>query len=703
MLTISELSVCGFRGFNLRRNFVFDRPVTVLFGQNHLGKSSTLNAIEWALFGHQCIGKSTEIPERKGWEVKNKFSETGCEVSLSFDNGGGQYRLERKFTGKRTKYDDSLRVTLPSGTECVGTDAETHLSILRDATFGDFSASAYQHQESLRSLLVAEPKNRNEALTRLLGLAHYSDFITAINAAKLGKQAKDIDGQFGRISTAVRARRGILERELEGLCENSEIALAGPEVDEGIRAAAVIHTAITQFADKDGITVSMPEMPVDLDTLMSFCTAVDDNVADLRSKLPMMQEQATLFEQLAAYRDMIERHKVIEDEYHALRADISSLGHSPQSSPSTIRTTEEIQDLECGFAETVLMSSAFTLLTSDHTIDHECPLCGGNAPGLLTELQEQRRAGAMGSGESSPDLFAAIRDTRYILTDLADRQAALETKETAFGIACEQLLGPGEGGARPSVEMIKSAHATCQERLQVLSEHIKSRQQSLTDIADDISSLRDRLRVFAITSEMHALDHISTTTEYINAERVYDRVSTIAHDARVIRQASSQAAQNHAREIIKIIGPIIVHNFLRISDHRTCEGITISVGKQGTTGLNTYSFVDADGVDVLPLLSQGDLNALALATFLALGASNKQTSHFGFVMLDDPSQSLASDHKRRLAILLNEMSHDRQIVISTMDTEFAQLVGTTSNHAQTQYTFTDWSTGEGPSVTRGSL
>ena len=60
MLGLRRLKVAGFRAFKEERRFDFDRPAILLFGENHAGKSSTLNAIEWCLFGtKECVGRGT--------------------------------------------------------------------------------------------------------------------------------------------------------------------------------------------------------------------------------------------------------------------------------------------------------------------------------------------------------------------------------------------------------------------------------------------------------------------------------------------------------------------------------------------------------------------------------------------------------------------------------------------------------------------
>lgn len=72
MLIPTRLTVRGFRGFVGEQTFEFSSPATILSGENHCGKSSTLNAVEWCLFGDQCKGKETNIRERVGWVVQNQ-------------------------------------------------------------------------------------------------------------------------------------------------------------------------------------------------------------------------------------------------------------------------------------------------------------------------------------------------------------------------------------------------------------------------------------------------------------------------------------------------------------------------------------------------------------------------------------------------------------------------------------------------------
>src|SRR5262249_180345 len=104
-----------------------------------------------------------------------------------------------------------------------------------------------------------------------------------------------------------------------------------------------------------------------------------------------------------------------------------------------------------------------------------------------------------------------------------------------------------------------------------------------------------------------------------------------------------------------------------------------------------------------PILSQGDLNALALAIFLGLATAGNETSTFDFLILDDPSQSLGADHKKHLAKLLAHVARHKKLIVSTMDTEFHEYLVDCMTRGRGQYHFGKWTPDEGPTITMEDL
>jgi ABC-type cobalamin transport system ATPase subunit len=94
-----------------------------------------------------------------------------------------------------------------------------------------------------------------------------------------------------------------------------------------------------------------------------------------------------------------------------------------------------------------------------------------------------------------------------------------------------------------------------------------------------------------------------------------------------------------------------------------------------------------------------EAGALALAIFLGLAASNKDSGTFGFVLMDDPSQSLDSEHKKQLVRVLNEVASQKRLVLSTMDREFRDCLAAELTKAKTEYVFEAWTPEKGPTIT----
>ncbi|WKT97472.1 AAA family ATPase [Micromonospora soli] len=106
----------------------------------------------------------------------------------------------------------------------------------------------------------------------------------------------------------------------------------------------------------------------------------------------------------------------------------------------------------------------------------------------------------------------------------------------------------------------------------------------------------------------------------------------------------------------------------------------VELGAMTLTGANTGRRVvvpvSVDGADNgtgLGVMSQGELHALALATFLPRGCAAE--SPFRFIVLDDPVQSMDPAKVEGLARVLAELAEQRQVVVFTHDTRLPDALG----------------------------
>jgi hypothetical protein len=92
--------------------------------------------------------------------------------------------------------------------------------------------------------------------------------------------------------------------------------------------------------------------------------------------------------------------------------------------------------------------------------------------------------------------------------------------------------------------------------------------------------------------------------------------------------------------------------------------------RQGKVLLNVS--VDDLGAPAYSVMSQGELHSLALSLFIP--RATHEASPFGFLVIDDPVQSMDTQKVEGLATVLSECARHRQVVVFTHDTRLEQAI-----------------------------
>ncbi|MGW9301691.1 AAA family ATPase [Streptomyces cyaneofuscatus] len=82
--------------------------------------------------------------------------------------------------------------------------------------------------------------------------------------------------------------------------------------------------------------------------------------------------------------------------------------------------------------------------------------------------------------------------------------------------------------------------------------------------------------------------------------------------------------------------------------------------------------VDDLGAPAYSVMSQGELHSLALSLFIP--RATHEASPFGFLVIDDPVQSMDTQKVEGLATVLSECARHRQVVVFTHDTRLEQAI-----------------------------
>ncbi|WP_405796197.1 AAA family ATPase [Streptomyces sp. NBC_01506] len=109
-----------------------------------------------------------------------------------------------------------------------------------------------------------------------------------------------------------------------------------------------------------------------------------------------------------------------------------------------------------------------------------------------------------------------------------------------------------------------------------------------------------------------------------------------------------------------------------------CESSSVSLGdialkgtaRQGSVRLDVS--VDDQEAPAYSVMSQGELHSLALSLFIP--RATHDNSPFGFLVIDDPVQSMDAQKVEGLATVLSESARHRQVVVFTHDTRLEEAI-----------------------------
>ncbi|MEU8224759.1 hypothetical protein [Kribbella sp. NPDC048915] len=122
-----------------------------------------------------------------------------------------------------------------------------------------------------------------------------------------------------------------------------------------------------------------------------------------------------------------------------------------------------------------------------------------------------------------------------------------------------------------------------------------------------------------------------------------------------------------------------IWSHLRKESNVDLDAISLS-GQRKMGKVNLAARVDGEPADALPVMSQGELNAVALALFLPRATS--ATSPLRFVVLDDPVQAMDPEKVDGLTEVLVEYAKDRQVVVFSHDDRLTESVRRTAPDAR---------------------
>jgi DNA repair exonuclease SbcCD ATPase subunit len=277
--------------------------------------------------------------------------------------------------------------------------------------------------------------------------------------------------------------------------------------------------------------------------------------------------------------------------------------------------------------------------------------------------------------------------------DLTHAENQLAAARTQVG----KLIGKDLASDDDPLALVGRELEQIKEALEELEQALRDKQRKLGEVDDELERLSLIHDILELEDKGKIIEQVRSSPEYCRLEALKDHLAEFVRDVQQIKAAISKAATSEAQKRLTAAETTIDDYFRRIADNPAIDCLRLNVQADQRTGRNSYDFTDRDGRDLVPVLSQGDMNALALAIFLGL-ASTADANRFGFVMLDDPSQSLGSQHKAQLAEVLSEVLAKKTVILSTMDVELRQLLHEKVTKEAQTYLFSNWTQENGPKI-----
>jgi DNA repair protein SbcC/Rad50 len=721
VLKPKNVSVRGFRGVTETRRVDFQKPLVLFCGENHQGKSSLVNSLEWALYGDDCTGSDTGIRERVDWEIANRhFEPRQVEVEVELADGDGSYVVLRKLArrARRAGLQEELTLTLPDGATLLGDAATEKLGTLLGASYRDFACTVYQHQEAIRAVLTQQAKDRNDGIDRLLGLSDYRNLQDGIEAAKIPAHQRElgslVDAFTAKIDTALQTRENDLKTKRVTALECGLIAAELNEKGAIVLAKRAL-LALGAFAAEAKLPAPTCALPASWKESNIFKKKAKTEIERLRAGLPearhqagQLQKRTTLLNLQSAYEGKKQGHdtalKAIA-EFDKQNGSETQLDARLQKLAGE-RTAEEERQRQAN-ARARLVREAIDFIEKAGTTgaDSPCPLCGTEAANPLEHLRR----------EWESVIERQIQDIEAKLTALKGQQASLEAlieqhkrvggeltsaKEqlTTARAKVGKFLGKELAANDDPLALLARELDQVKTTLDGLERALLEKQQKLGAVAEDLDRLGVLHDILELEEKGKIIEQIRSSAEYRDLEELKERLAEFVGDVKEIKAAISKAATSEAQKRLTAAEKTIDGYFRRIADNPAIKRLKLLVEADARTGRNSYDFTDHDGRDLRPVLSQGDMNALALAIFLGLACSADEANRFGFVMLDDPSQSLGSRHKAKLAEVLSEVLAKKTVILSTMDVELRQLLDAAVTKERQTYLFSNWTPDGGPRI-----
>ena len=684
---LDSLEVEGFRGYlKPIRHDVGEKSV-LIFGPQGSGKSSTLNAIEWGLFGKIAYFKSAE--SKSDIELINSRAlNLECRVTISLKNEESFIKITRT---KKTNSKES-EVTVKAGNITrAGREAEDFLFSELGLTFDDFYRSIYLHQESIRAIITDDPRNRDEAIDRLLGLEKARDIIGSIPMSKVKSVIEELTTQRDKITAKLQGAIQQISEEVKKA--ESEAQKEGFQDDQLTSSQVSLMLGELQGKLNKLSSESQLESPNILlggsnDAVLKSITRSKTFLRQCRKRIIEITGVDDLREKQSRLKQVSKDLKRITNDVETktkdanlIKQEFGGVTKIEESIEAATKELEELNNKQEALDVSIKLAKDALFFFEDPSIT-SCPVCKqpivrGEVKKHLDEIVESVK------DQKANEIYENIKSLNDMKKTLFTKKEDLQRLEKSLTELKKELDSIAE-----KVKELTTMEVRVEEIEKVVDETLSSLQtkidqsnkvyQKRNELIEEVDLHVDRIKVVTTVllkrEEYQAMEKRSREEieESKGISQAIREVESFKSQLETLVRVLSNVQTSSATQSISETQDEVTKLYLRLRAHPYFDRLSISVTSKNVSGVqkNTY-LIKASSVEesrdtfVSSRFSTGQINCAALAIFLSL--AKLSSNGIGFVMLDDPSQSLDLDHSEGLSEILAEVGDERQVILATQD------------------------------------
>jgi len=641
MLRLKQLKIKNCRGIRDGPNLAFETGGLFLCGDNGTGKSSYIDAIE-KILTNKCLALESGTLglswKKHGAHIK---SNGNPEIELIVTDGNKEYSISEKQDPK--KYPTNIRSFLDS--------AKIHPFIL--------------HRKTLLDFVNAKPSERYKAIEGFLQLDEFREF-----EQNLKELLNDCNTKYN----VADSRKEENVRELQ-------IRLALPS-DSPVDTQTCIVQVNQQLSG-----LGIPSLKT-LDDIPDRLKKIDDNITSLK-------HDENLQKWTASYTILKEfqKNEIIEPAGRNY-ADIRD------------QLLKKLSGIKGHFYAEVLEQGLRWI--QEDNLDR-CPLCNNSIKAdEVTRYVENRI-------RENEEIIALTNDQdkkrrTFVSILTSNRNILQKFKESLLDGLDSQLLERLDLLITTYDSLLKT-HNELQVPEKILEDNENLCKQNGEKIVADLSE-----KITAICSQFSDHERYSdlydakiTVTALDTHQKniaVCDR--EIAHygesseQIQILVKCAEQARKNTVQKLMDTIAESANKFYQEIHPDETIGNPQLEITDRGTGSIKLSSTFYGREDDPRGLYSEGHIDTLGLCLFLAIcHIQHQQNPEFALLILDDVLHSVDADHRKRTADLIFREFSDYQIIITTHDRMWFEIIKAVSRSGGNQkkfkeYQISDWTLEGGP-------